>query len=33
LLLLACVPVYLWIARRRRMNAAAAKLAPPEAPL
>jgi APA family basic amino acid/polyamine antiporter len=32
-LLLACVPVYLWIARRRRMDAAAAKLAPPEAPL
>jgi basic amino acid/polyamine antiporter, APA family len=33
LLLLACVPVYLWIARRRRMDAAAAKLAPPQAPL
>jgi APA family basic amino acid/polyamine antiporter len=32
-LLLACVPVYLWIARRRRMDAAAVKLAPPEAPL
>jgi basic amino acid/polyamine antiporter, APA family len=31
LLLLACVPVYLWVARRRRLHAAAAKLAPPQA--
>jgi APA family basic amino acid/polyamine antiporter len=31
LLLLVCVPVYLWIARRRRLNAAAAELAPTEA--
>jgi APA family basic amino acid/polyamine antiporter len=33
LLLLACVPVYLWVARRRRLNTAAATLVPPEAPL
>ena len=33
LLLLACVPVYLWIARRRRMSVTASRLAPPETPL
>jgi hypothetical protein len=29
---MACAPVYLWIARRRRLNAAASQLAPPQAP-